>query len=42
MRGLTSRLAAHLVQTAAGADAAADEDEEGDGEAPNANYHRQF
>lgn len=40
--GLTSGLAAHLVQTAAGADAAADDDEEGDGDGPNTNDHRQF
>lgn len=40
--GLTSRLAAHLVQTAAGADAAQDDDEEKDSNATETNYHWQF
>lgn len=40
--GLTSRLAAHLVQAAAGADAAADDDEESDSNARKAKYHGQW
>lgn len=40
--GLTSRLAAHLVQTAAGTDAAADDDEENDSNARKTKYHGQW
>lgn len=39
---LTSRLAAQLVQTAAGTDAAAEDDEENDSNARKTNYHGQW
>lgn len=40
--GLTSRLAAQLVQTAAGTDAAAEDDEENDSNARKTKYHGQW